>query len=253
MCLLLLQFRTMAAAPVLVAANREEFFNRPTDAPSLQPGSPRVLCGSDRRAGGTWLGVNEHGLVVGVTNRMKGDLPAAPRSRGLLCRELLDRTTATEALEAAHEALARDPYAGVNVMCADRHRAVVVHAGDRLETVELPPGVHLLTNADVNDPTDARQVYARSLWAARFPSTPARFVEAARQVLGQGPDETNQRTIILRGPDRGTVSSSIIALTSDPTQAAYWFAPGSPDQQAYDDLSPSLRELLGGASVKAAG
>ena len=66
MCLLALQYQLVPDSPVLVAANREEYYDRPSLPPSIQSGKPRVLCGIDQRGGGTWLGVNQNGMFVGV-------------------------------------------------------------------------------------------------------------------------------------------------------------------------------------------
>ena len=73
MCLLALQYKSVPEAPILVAANREEAYDRPSLIPAIQPGKPRVLSGVDARAGGTWLGVNQNGLFVGAANRPKLD------------------------------------------------------------------------------------------------------------------------------------------------------------------------------------
>jgi len=86
---LAIQYKSAKDAPILVAHNREEQLDRPTQAPRIQSGRPRVVCGIDRKAGGTWLGVNQNGLLVAVANRRKTVVPAEPRSRGVLCRELL--------------------------------------------------------------------------------------------------------------------------------------------------------------------
>ena len=72
MCLLAVQYRLVPESPILVAANREEYFDRSSLTPSIQSGKPRILCGIDQKAGGTWLGVNQNGLfdtfVSGVTD-----------------------------------------------------------------------------------------------------------------------------------------------------------------------------------------
>jgi uncharacterized protein with NRDE domain len=78
MCIMAILYRSARDAPILVASNREEFFDRQSQAPRIQSGKPRVMCGIDRRAGGTWLGVNQYGLLVAVTNRTKA--VALPRS-----------------------------------------------------------------------------------------------------------------------------------------------------------------------------
>lgn len=244
MCLLAIQYRTLAAAPLLIAANREEYFDRSATAPTIDPGPPRVLCGRDERAGGTWLGVNEHGLLVAVTNRLKSTLPASPRSRGALCRELLGCSSASDAIHLAIEELKSDKYAGANYLCADRREGAFILSADHVEVVSLTPGLHLLTNGDPNDLHDSRQTYARTLFARRFPNSIDSFVTVSRDVLARYSDDIHQPTIVLRGPDRGTVSSSIIALASDTAQSVYLHSAGSPDRTEYADLSSSLRELL---------
>ena len=84
MCLLAVQYRLVPESPILVAANREEYFDRSSLAPSIQSGKPRVLCGIDQKAGGTWLGVNQNGLFVGLCNRATTMPLFGQRSRGLL-------------------------------------------------------------------------------------------------------------------------------------------------------------------------
>lgn len=244
MCLLAIQYRTLAAAPVLVAANREEFFDRPATVPAVDAGPPRVLCGHDQRAGGTWLGVNEHGLLVGVTNRLKSTLPASPRSRGALCQQLLACTSAATAMALAEKELHSGKYAGANFLCVDRREGAIVIGADQVEVVPLVPGLHLLTNGDPNDLRDSRLTYARTLFAKRFPNSLDSFVAVSRDILSRHSDDMHQPTIVLRGPERGTVSSSIIALATDPAQSVYLHAAGSPDRTEYADLSPLLRGMF---------
>ena len=75
MCTMAILYRVARGTPILVAANREERFDRPTQYPKIQSGSPRVVCGIDRKAGGTWLGVNQFGLFCAVLNRRRADVP----------------------------------------------------------------------------------------------------------------------------------------------------------------------------------
>lgn len=246
MCLLLVLWRTSAAAPVMVAANREEFFDRPFDPPTLDPGPPRVLAGRDRRAGGTWLGVNEHGLVVAVTNRFGEPGPEGAPSRGTLCRRLLACPTATAAAELAARELGSGRYAGANYVCLDRAAGLVVQGGRPVEVLPLTPGLHLLTNGNLNDPDDMRQKYARSLFAPRFPRTIDDFVKASRAVLSTGPDAAGERTILVKAENRGTVASTILALAQPAEPSQLHFAAGSPDRTEYQDLSDELRRLLAG-------
>ncbi len=238
MCVMAILYKTAKNAPVLVAANREESVNRPTQAPKIQSGTPRVVCGVDRKAGGTWFGVNQHGLVAAVTNRRKTIVPSEPRSRGLLCRELLECRSAGEAAERALEALGGGRYDGANYVCLDPQRAIAIHAGDRLGPCEIEPGLHLMANGDLDDADDRRLALARALLEANPPATVAEFLARTADVCAHA-------QIIVRETERGTVSSDQVALTAAAGRGVYRHAPGPPDRQPYDDCSQLLRGLLG--------
>jgi hypothetical protein len=161
MCVLALYYRAVEDAPLVVGANRDEEYRRGGSRPALHRvaaagHAARAVFGTDPTAGGTWLGVNEHGVFVAVTNRKKTHLPPQPRSRGLLARELLAFPNAQQATAHATAELQRGVYAGCNFLCADASAASVVHAGDWLRVRPLPPGLHVLTNGDVNDASDPR-------------------------------------------------------------------------------------------------
>src|SRR6266536_3537682 len=55
--------------PLIIAANRDEHYDRPSAPPALLNTQPKIIAGRDLRAGGTWLGVNETGLIAGILNR----------------------------------------------------------------------------------------------------------------------------------------------------------------------------------------
>jgi uncharacterized protein with NRDE domain len=244
MCLLAILYRMVPDAPLLVAANREEFFDRPFDPPAILPGRVRSLAGIDRRAGGTWLGLNEIGLVAAVTNRPLENPPADPRSRGQLCREMLLCRSADEAADLANRELRSGRYAGANYVAADRQGAFLIeHGGDVVQTA-LQPGLHLVTNGPPNNPNDPRQSLARELFSAAKIETAAAFIEVGRKVCRQGSEPATGRTILIRLTERGTVSSTLIALPNDRTQAVYEFAAGPPDVNPYRDYSTEARKLL---------
>ena len=233
MCLFVVSYRTDPEAPILVAANREEHYDRPGTPPEVRDGTPRVLCGLDRRAGGTWLGVNDRGLLVAVTNRRKTDPPAEPRSRGRLCRELLDCPSADEAAAVAIDELSRGRYAGANYVCLDARRGAVIHAGDRLEVLHLEPGLHVMTNGDLDDPHDPRVSLARRLIESH---------DTAAGFMTLGGEACRHAGIIVRFADRGTVSSDLIALTARPDRAIWRHAAGSPDLEPFLDRSPTIKK-----------
>ena len=244
MCMLAILYRVARNTPILLAANREEFFSRPTQYPKIQPGSPRVVCGLDRQGGGTWLGINQHGLLVMVTNRARGMAPLAPRSRGLLCRDLLDRRSAREAVAHAEKELQSGRYAGANYLCGDGKFAAVVYGGHRVEVVELTPGLHTLSNGNLDDVNDARHEFVRRMLTLHTLDSPVTFLAVASRVFSRKPNEEGRRGIVMSGGDFGTVSSTLLSLPRKIQHSIYQYSDGPPSDRPYEDLSALLRQVL---------
>jgi uncharacterized protein with NRDE domain len=90
MCLVLIALDSHPDYSLVVAANRDEFYDRPTAAAAFWADAPWILAGRDLRAGGTWLGIDRRGRFAAVTNYRQGQRePVAPRSRGYLVSEYL--------------------------------------------------------------------------------------------------------------------------------------------------------------------
>jgi uncharacterized protein with NRDE domain len=246
MCLLTLFYRAVEDAAVVVGANREEAYARGGEPPQILEGICRSVAGIDPVAGGTWLGVNEHGVLVAVTNRRKSQPPVQPRSRGLLARELLDCRSAAAAAERAAQELGADRYAGCNFLCADPDSAIIIQAGDWLRIRPLPPGLHVLANHDVNDASDRRVSHALG-WLSQHGYAAADEIVAALQALcaqtGNG-----SPPICLHGERGGTVSSSIVVWRGRGRRNRYLHAQGPPDRVPYVDCSALLRELTSASS-----
>lgn len=241
MCLLALFYRVVEDAPLVVGANREELYSRGGEPPQRLDGRLRAAGGRDPAGGGTWLGVNEKGLVVAVTNRAKSETPARPRSRGLLARDLLDCPSVASAADRAARELDRGPYAGCNVVLAAADGAVVLQSGDWLRVRPLPVGLHVLTNHDVNDASDRRLGHAQWWLGQRHYDTAADCVEALQELCGQAGN--GDPPMCVRKSDRGTVSSSILVLTQPLAAGTYLHAQGPPDRTPYQDFSELLRQI----------
>jgi uncharacterized protein with NRDE domain len=211
MCLVFLAFRVNDDDPVMLGANREESRRRPTTPPvCTRSGSMRcLLAGADRGPDGrfpeigTWLGVNEAGLVVAVTNRRDGELAWEDqvRSRGLLAVALLGSDDPERAARFAEADLARGGYGGCNYLIADRQAAYIVRApGARDITVSgLSPGVYAMTNLELDDGKDPR------IRLVHEHLEPEQFVVSAGRVC-------RDERIVIDDVDRGTVSSSLILV-----------------------------------------
>lgn len=244
MCVLAIQYRATRDAPILLVQNREERLDRPSQAPRIQSGTPRVVCGIDRKAGGTWLGVNQHGVVVAVGNRPKLDVPSEPTSRGVLCRELLGCRSAKEAADRAARELKSGGYAGANYLCVDARWGAVVYGGDSVGVAELTPGLHLLTNGDLNDPKDPRQDFARRLLTLQRLDSAVAFLAVASRTFARKANKDGRRGLIVSKNECGTVSSTLLSLPRKTQNAVYQYAPGPPCDHAYDDVSALLRQVL---------
>ena len=243
MCMLAIIFRAVDDCPVLVAANREEFYDRQGTAPELWDGKPAIVAGRDPRAGGTWLGVNQHGVLVAVTNRRARAQTSELRSRGLLCRDLLACRTARQAHERSLAELSTGRYAGCNLLVIDAAGAYVVQAGELIRSCPMPPGIHVLTSHDVNDVADGRT--ARSLgWlnSCHCGTIDDWLHEMPRLCRDHGgPDDS---PICLHAPERGTVSASIVALPERLDHARWLHAQGPPCTSPLVDCSHLFRKLF---------
>ena len=244
MCILAIQYKLVPDTPILVAANRDEAFDRPSAVPSIQSGKPRVLCGIDQTAGGTWLGVNQHGLFAAACNRMKMSAPASPRSRGTLCRELLRSNSARRAVDFALDEISSGQYDGVNIVVADGESGWVVHGGDDYEAVQLDEGLSIIANSDVNNKRDERVKLAHRLLTLQTLDSPVKFLAVASKVFARPTSAPGRPSMVVRGRDRGTVSSTLLALGKKPRDAIYQYADGAPDEAKYEDFSPLLRDIL---------
>jgi uncharacterized protein with NRDE domain len=145
MCLVLLALDAHPEFSLIVAANRDEFYDRPTAPAGFWPDAPAVLAGRDLRAGGTWLGVDRRGRFAAVTNYRQGQREhAAPHSRGRLVSDFL--TSETEAREHI-ERVVNDAtlYNGFNLLAGDA-KELYYFSNREGRARALPPGVYGLSN-----------------------------------------------------------------------------------------------------------
>ena len=141
MSLLAVLYKLVPESPILIAFNREELLTQKVNKPTIQSGKPRILASMDSSSGGTWLGVNQHGMMVGATYRKKFNVPMAPKSREALCRDLLRSGSARDAVNIAMDELHTNEYEGINYIIADGESGWVVHGGNEVEAHELEEGL----------------------------------------------------------------------------------------------------------------
>ena len=245
MCTLALYFKVFSGRSIVVAANRDEHYDRPSVAPSIIGTSPTILAGQDLRAGGTWLGINEFGLLVGILNRrQQPNLMGrdAYRSRGLLCLELL-RLRQVAALDQVFLDLAPSAYQPFTVVCADTNHACVAYNTDRtIERMSLSDGLHVFSNSfEFGAPSvKVTRVYDRFFklsQAGDRPISAAGYVAGAAKALGDhalGDHLSDPKdAICVHGDISGTVSSSIIFLSDADRQFQMYYCAGAPCENPF--------------------
>src|SRR5437867_2206527 len=128
MCLIVALFKVVPDHPLIVGANRDERYSRPSEPPRWWDAPHKILAGRDSVAGGTWLGVNTRGVLVALSNRKSG-MPddAKFRSRGLLVVDTLAADSAASAVKIAQDSFKQQRYNPFNFFCADARRAIVLH------------------------------------------------------------------------------------------------------------------------------
>jgi uncharacterized protein with NRDE domain len=159
-CLLIALFGVVPDVPLLIAANRDEMYQRPADPITvLRAAQPRILGGRDELAGGTWLAVNEHGVVAGLTNQPTGARDPAKRSRGELPLAFAAYPDAKTAVTEVCAWLDPAAYNPCWMLVGDRHAlfSVDLSGGRRAGVEELPPGRYVLENAPLRQPSAKQQ------------------------------------------------------------------------------------------------
>jgi hypothetical protein len=277
MCTVVLLRRPQAPWPLLLAANRDELRSRPWRPPARHwPDRPDVVAGLDVQAGGSWLGVNDDGVVAAILNRVGSLGPAAgKRSRGELVLEALDHADAAAAARALAD-LDPDAYRPFNLLIADARDAFWLrHAGglptfgyrdssgawrevdttsmpgasgDRKAALRSPPiacrplpeGCSMITARDLNHPTSARvRHYLPQFERASPPDPSADEWGAWIELLGRraAPGaEPEDAMTIVTDGDFGTVCSTLIALPAF-GMPIMKFAAGTPDRTPFETVA----------------
>jgi uncharacterized protein with NRDE domain len=145
MCLVLFSWQPNAEYQLVVAANRDEFYNRPSDIARFWSDHPDILAGRDLQAGGTWLGITREGRFATVTNfRETPADPLPPRSRGDLTSNFLHSHDVTESYLKEIDQRAAE-YRGFNLLLGQAN-SLHYYSNRQRQIQSLPPGCYGLSN-----------------------------------------------------------------------------------------------------------
>ncbi len=233
--------------PVIVAANRDEHYDRPSAPPGLWSTVPDIIAGKDLLAGGTWLGVNENGLLVGILNRRPSGKPdplTPTRSRGLFCLDLLRLKSAAD----AHEFVNRhqEAYQPFTVVFADSSEAwTAYNVGRQIKTDKLDAGLHVYSSAaplaERSEKVDRAHlqfadVVTRLGARCRDKSAWVRSLSTvlADHSLANGSTDPKE-AICVHGEVSGTVSSTIIFYSETERRLYTFTCPGPPCRGSFGE------------------
>ena len=154
MCILFIAIAQHPDYPLIVAANRDEYYSRPSEKMHFWQDHPGVLAGRDKRAGGTWLGVNKNGQFAAVTNfRDKLQLRKDARSRGDLVTRFLTGDYQQKDIYQFHHFLdtQHEYYNPFNLLYGDLQS---IWAWGHVENTptKLSPGFHSVSNGPIDQP-----------------------------------------------------------------------------------------------------
>lgn len=240
MCTVILGIGIRSDTPLILAANRDEKYTRPSAPPQIWGDSfaPKDLSG-----GGTWLGVNKHGVLVAVTNRFGLTPDPARRSRGLLVVDVLSARSSAEATAKVLEDGA-SRHNGCHLIVADFSGAFVIrNDGTSLDRQTLNTGWHVITERSLAAVPPPREVATRQV-LLDLGDRAATF-DALSQLLSQHGDPSfDGRCVHIPELGYGTKSSTILWLDHDLSKSEGRHAEGSPCTTPYADVTPALRELF---------
>jgi len=226
MCLIAIAWKAHSRHKLVVAANRDEWRERPTKAAHWWEDHPEILAGRDLRAGGTWMGVTRGGRFAAVTNfRDPSDKRSTALSRGTLVADfLLSADSAERFLSslAARSAL----FNGFNLVVGDGERLMYFGSREPVPRA-ISPGVHGLSNHLLDEPWP-KVARARSAMEAAIlePDPAPRLFDMLADTRGvedsELPDtgvglawERRLAPVLITGADYGSRASTVLTIAAD--------------------------------------
>jgi len=237
MCTVVVLSRPVHAWPVVLVANRDERVDRAWDPPAAWwPEYPGVIAGRDRTAGGTWMGINNHGMAAAVLNRPGSLGPAAgKRSRGELPLRALAETTAAAAVEVILS-LDAGLWRGFNLVIADRAGATFIRGAGQGKPAAFAsaPGVSMITAHDPNDCDSPRVARHLNRFRNAAAPEPDRWDEWRAILADRSGPAGAQINCVPRG-GFGTMCSSLLAIPA--AGGPVWlFAAGAPHEAPFEPV-----------------
>jgi uncharacterized protein with NRDE domain len=224
MCLIVLSYRAHDRYPLIIAANRDEFYERPSASVSLWEDAMGVIAGRDLQRNGTWLGVKKTGSIAMLTNyRERPPFGRNAPSRGWLVRDFLVGDDEPESYIEKITAV-KDKYNGFSLILGNMKR--LFYFSNRGHMCELAPGLYGLSNRVLDTPwpkTERAKKAVGSLLASTDDPQPEEIFQILKDQSkpddSELPDtgvglewERILSSIFITSPVYGTRSSSVIMI-----------------------------------------
>jgi uncharacterized protein with NRDE domain len=225
MCLIVFAWKKHPKFDLILAANRDEFFRRPTEPVEFRGSDPQYLAGKDLRGGGTWLGVSKRGNFSAVTNyRDMRKIKWEASTRGRLPLNFLSGNTEPgEYMQ--HLRAERERYNGYNLIAGNQHE-IWYYSNIEDKPRKLKPGIYGLSNHLLDTPwpkvTRAKRAMTQILHENDEPERKALFrllADTAEASDDQLPDtgldaalEKKLSPAFIRTDDYGTRSSHLLLI-----------------------------------------
>ena len=226
MCFILIGIRANTTYPFVIAANRDEFHHRATEAAGFWPDHPALCAGRDLEAGGSWMGITRSGRFAALTNFSETQSILNPRSRGQLVTDYLLGSAPAEQFIADQQP-GFDSFGGFNLLVGDWSSGIHWISNRHPTSKTLETGVFALSNHFLDTPwskiTNGKQAFSTIL-ESDF-STKALFDllhhDSPAQDLKTDDDPVTAQvqrirsSIFVKSPDYGTRSSTVITISHD--------------------------------------
>ena len=250
MCTIIFVFEPEAHRPLLLAANRDEFYSRPSTIPRVFDEPVPFVAGQDLLAGGTWLGVRADGMLAAVTNwHVPTDDYADRTSRGRLVAQVLQHEDANSAKDWLLQ-FKRNPYRPFNLLFGAPTQLFIAYGRDSISIDSVAPGFSVLPNGPLNDPKNPKVQRAKQLYDASVGTLPMNHL--LRDILkdtttadsssqpGSMPEALS--ALHVTTPDYGTRSSTHMTFAAD-SVIEYHHREGSSQHGEYVDMTELFANL----------
>lgn len=146
MCLILFAINEHQKYPLIIAANRDEYFNRAALYAHTWKDRPDIIAGRDQTAGGTWLGITKKGRFAAITNyrNPQSFRPNAPSRGALTSNYLTGDMTLTDYIDDIQSG--NSAYNGYNLLLSETPGTITYYSNISSSITTLRSGIHGLSN-----------------------------------------------------------------------------------------------------------